>query len=67
MPESAFGEEFGALHAEALRRQPRSVWISATHMLGIEGAIAEAVGAQQSRPVFALATAIVADDDLGPL
>src|SRR3954467_6930590 len=35
-------------------------------MLGIEGPVAEAVGSQESRPVFALAPTIVANDHLGP-
>ena len=35
-------------------------------MLQIEGAIADAIGLEQCRPFFALATTIVANGDLGP-
>src|SRR5438552_18076158 len=65
-PESTLDDKSGAHPAEELRRQPRSEWISAPHMLGIEGSIAETIHSEQSRPVFALATAIVAHDHLGP-
>ena len=65
-PENSLDDEFGAHVGEFLRCKPREVRISTPHMLEVEGAIADAIGLEQCRPFFALATTIVANGDLGP-
>ena len=47
------------------REQPQRVRVAAAHVLGVERAVADAVVAQQGRPVLGFAPAVVAQRDLG--